>query len=111
MIGLDFTFKKYEELCKTIKNLKYPVIRVTDYFKNPDRDKFIILRHDVDKLPENALAMAQLENTMGIKSTYYFRTTKDVFDPVIIKKISELDHEIGYHYECLDEVQQKILSE
>ena len=102
-MGLDFTFKKYEELCNTILNNNYLVICMMDYFKNPKRDSFIILRHDVDKNPENALAMAQLENTLGIKSTYYFRSLKEVFDPEIIKEISNLEHEIGYHYETLSE--------
>jgi hypothetical protein len=104
-MGLDFTFKKYKELCNAIKKNNYPLLCVRDYFKNPDRDRFIILRHDVDKIPENAFAMAQLENTLGIKSTYYFRTIKEVFDPEIIKKISELEHEIGYHYETLSEAE------
>jgi len=100
-MSLDFTFRKYEELCKSIKKTKYPVLRIKDYFENESLKKFVILRHDVDKLPENALAMAQLENVMGLKSTYYFRTTPDVFKYEIITQISELGHEIGYHYETL----------
>ncbi len=100
-MSLDFTLRKYEELCKTIKKSNYPIIRLKDYFKEPDHKRFIILRHDVDKLPENALAMAQLERSLNISSTYYFRTIPEVFNQNIIKKISDLGHEIGYHYEDL----------
>lgn len=46
--------------------------------------------------------MAQIEHEYGIRSTYYFRTVKDVFKPMIIKKIASLGHEIGFHYEVLD---------
>ncbi len=36
-----------------------------------------------------------------ICSTYYFRFTKRIFDPGIIRQISDLGHEVGYHYEVL----------
>lgn len=45
--------------------------------------------------------MARFEHSMGISSTYYFRHTREVFDPRIIKEIADLGHEIGYHYEVL----------
>ncbi|MFQ6062769.1 MAG: hypothetical protein ACE5J9_06290 [Methanosarcinales archaeon] len=55
---------KYQELCLAILHTEYvPLIS----------DKFIILRHDVDRKVENALKMAQLENELGIASTYYTR--------------------------------------
>jgi hypothetical protein len=104
VISLDFTLKKYSELCSAINDSNFPVIRMVDYFKNTDKknlNTFIILRHDVDKLPENALAMAQLEDSLNIRSTYYFRITPESFDPQIIGTISGLGHEIGYHYEDL----------
>lgn len=104
-MSLDFTMKKYEELCNAIVNLKYPIIRIKDYFKNSNYKKFIIIRHDVDKLPENALIMAQLEKKFGIKSTYYFRTIPEVFEHKIIQEISSLNHEIGYHFETLTQAE------
>jgi len=69
---------------------------------------FVILRHDVDRLPQNALRMAQLEAQMNIKSTYFFRVINKTFKPNIIKKIAELGHEIGYHYENLSTVSKQI---
>ena len=64
---------------------------------------FCLIRHDVDRKPENALNMAQLEHEFNIKSTYYFRTKSHVLVPDIIKEIEQLGHEIGYHYECLSD--------
>jgi hypothetical protein len=62
---------------------------------------FIILRHDVDRNPLNALNMARMENQLGLVSTYYFRCNKEVFNRKIIAEMQELNHEIGYHYEVL----------
>jgi hypothetical protein len=55
----------------------------------------------VDKLPGNALKTAQLENELSIPASYYFRAVPESWDATIIKKIAELGHEIGYHYENL----------
>jgi hypothetical protein len=101
MLSRDFTLKKYQELCEAITASECASLRVVDYFKN-GTDKFIIIRHDVDREAENALKIAQIEHAYGLLSTYYFRKTKEVFIPSIIKKISGLGHEIGYHYEVLD---------
>lgn len=98
----DFTLAKYEDMCNEIIQYKCIPITVERYFSDKNIKKFIILRHDVDRQPENALDMAISENKLGIKSTYYFRTTTEVFKPKIIRKIREMGHEIGYHYEVLD---------
>jgi hypothetical protein len=71
-------------------------------YLNMQSNRCTILRHDVDRMPEQALKMARIENDFGIKSTYYFRMKKDVFNPAIIKEIVDIGHEIGYHYEVLD---------
>ncbi len=66
-----------------------------------EKQKTIILRHDVDKLPANSLRFAQIQHELGIKGSYYFRAVPGSWDENIIKEISSLGHEIGYHYECL----------
>lgn len=99
----DFTIYAYKVYTKTIKS-SFPILRFDEYFilnKKPER--FCIIRHDVDRKPRNALKMAILENSMGISSTYYFRAKSHTFIPGIIKNISILGHEIGYHYESLSD--------
>lgn len=63
--------------------------------------KAIILKHDVDRLPENAVKMASMENLAGTKSSYYFRTIPAVYNEKSILAVAALGHEIGYNYEDL----------
>jgi len=100
--NLDFTVKKYYDLCKVIKQYNYSTLTFKDYLiKNVTQQRTIILRHDIDRKPLNALALAKIENEFDIQSTYYFRYNKHVFQPEIIRKIKDMGHEIGYHYEVL----------
>jgi hypothetical protein len=79
-------------------------MRFDEFFlANPKPESFCLIRHDVDRRPKKALQMARLETSFQIHSTYYFRTKRHVFKPEIIKKISDLGHEIGYHYEGLSD--------
>ncbi len=99
----DFTLTIYDELLSTIKNSNYKVFTINEYFSQKNYDKpFIILRHDVDRSPENSLKMSELESLYGIYSTYYFRVNNKTYIPDIIKKVKGLGHEIGYHYEVMD---------
>ncbi len=68
------------------------------------KDSLCILRHDVDKLPENSLDTAKIEKELGIKGTYYFRILPESFNEKIIRQIADMGHEIGYHYEELETV-------
>ena len=79
---MDFTFKKIAKLLEVSK-IKYNVIPYIDSI-NRDINNYIILRHDVDRYPNNTLKMAKLEANLGIKSSYYFRIIKSVFKPNII---------------------------
>jgi len=102
-MSLDFTFRKYMELCDAIARSNYTILTVEKYLTlDVKLDKYIILRHDVDMKPEHSLKFAQIEKEFGICSTYYFRMTEEVYQPAIMKQIARLGHEIGYHYEVLD---------
>jgi len=100
MAARDWTLKKYHELLSAIQETGYKTETIQEYLTSPSSSS-IILRHDVDRFPKNALKMAKLEHNNNIKSTYYFRMTSNVFRPHIIKELSNLGHEIGYHYEVL----------
>jgi hypothetical protein len=100
---LDFTLDKYSELCREIINSGYKIITVSDLIQNPDTAQpVLVMRHDVDRMIGRALRMAELEKSLGITSTYYFR--KAGFSrPSAIQSIAGMGHEIGFHYEVLDE--------
>jgi len=98
----DFTYDTYSGLIASLKKAGYVFLPFIDFISNgSDGEKCIALRHDIDRLPENALKMARMENTAGIKASYYFRIVKESYDEDIIRQIAELGHEIGYHYENL----------
>jgi len=103
MKRLDFSIKKYEELCRAIVSAGYKTLTVKDYLLAPPspNEFIVVLRHDVDRKSANALEMSVLERDLGLSSTYYFRYIPSVFKRELIKKIYEFNHEIGYHYETL----------
>jgi len=100
----DFTFTAYRRYLEVVKSSYSNILRF-DEFLNLDSlpDSFFLIRHDVDRRPQKAVFMARLENEMGIKSSYYFRAKPNTFKKKIIEEISNLGHEIGYHYECLSD--------
>lgn len=100
----DFTLTMYKKLLNAIKRSGLTTTTVTgglQLVNFDDAQPIVILRHDIDRRPRNALKMAQVEAEYNIKSTYYFRHMPHTFKPEIICKIAELGHEIGYHYETL----------
>jgi hypothetical protein len=97
--SLDFTLDKYQELCTVIAE-NYTVYTVSEYLSEKPEGKIAVLRHDVDRKIKNSLNMAKREHEMGIRSSYYFRYPS-TFKPDLIRKIRDLGHEIGYHYEVL----------
>ncbi|MBQ8055510.1 MAG: hypothetical protein IJ270_01675 [Paludibacteraceae bacterium] len=100
---MDFTILVYKTLLKSFKSKGYKFVRFEDYLKNPQHEKTIILRHDVDKKPQNALKIAQVEAVLDIVSTYYFRMKKCSWNENVVKQIAALGHEVGYHYENISD--------
>lgn len=98
---MDFTIQIYNELLESMMNSGYSFQTFEGFMKNP-KEKVIVLRHDVDKLPQNSLRFAQIQHKLGIQGTYYFRCVPESYDENIIKEIASLGHEIGYHYEEMD---------
>ncbi len=101
-MNLDYTLDKYRELCENICSSGYSILTVKEYLESKNRAiKFVVLRHDIERNPTNALKTAKIENDLKIHSTYYFRTNPSVFKEDVIGQIKGLGHEIGYHYEVL----------
>ena len=118
----DFTLETYQELLKTLLNTyKFYTFQefltskkeelfsstnhqshITDHSLRITPNSIIILRHDVDRLPQNAFQTAKIEYELGIKGTYYFRIVPKSYNLKMMQQISEFGHEIGYHYEDVD---------
>lgn len=98
---MDFTPSTYHRLLTALKESGYEFITFEKYCSGERSEKFIILRHDVDKKPAKSLALAQIEASLGIHATYYFRIVPESNQPDFIRRITDLEHEIAYHYEDL----------
>ena len=97
---MDFTQKIYRELLETLKANGYTFQPFEDFVRHP-KDKVVVLRHDVDKLPQNAVDLATIEKSLGLPASYYYRIVKESNVPKLIEEVRDLGHEIGYHYEDL----------
>ena len=95
---MDFTLKTYRNLLEAIQKAGYATQTFEEFIQKP-KDKVIVLRHDVDRLPKNARLMAEIENEFKIKSSYYFRVIASVYKESIIMECAKLGHEVSYHYE------------
>lgn len=99
----DFSYKIYARLLDTLSAAGYSFITFGQYCLREDLpEKFVILRHDVDRIAWNAVVMARMEHAKNIKASYYFRVAEEAYDEKAIKEIISLGHEGGYHYEDMD---------
>ena len=100
----EFTLFAFSKYIHAIKEAYKKIIRFDDFFSlERTLNSYCLIRHDVDRKPYFALRMAKIEAQAGVQSTYYFRMKRHTFLPSIIKEISNLGHEVGYHYECLSD--------
>jgi len=97
----DFTLTTYKKLIQELLTSGYSFQTLRDFIQQHSDGKTVILRHDVDRLPGNALVIAKIEKEAGITASYFFRILEESYDEDIIKRIAEMGHEIGYHYENL----------
>jgi hypothetical protein len=98
---LDFTLSKFRSLCCAVAE-NYPTLTLAEYFWGMNLPShFAMMRHDIDRKPENALFTARIEAEYRIRATYYFKRYRSAFRPDIMKEIEGMGHEVGYHYEVL----------
>ena len=100
---MDFTYAKYSTLLSALKNAGYAFQTFEEFMEFPAQ-KVIILRHDVDKRPDNSLLFAKIESSMNIKASYHFRIGGTAENPEQLINIRGLGHEIAYHYEDLSRI-------
>ncbi len=97
----EFSLEMYLSIVKAALASGYTTMGARDLFEGTfsEAPRKLVLRHDVDRRPQNALAMAEGEAALGVRSTYYFRIVPSAYDEKIIAAIAKLGHEVGYHYE------------
>lgn len=96
----DFTYSVYRKMLEAALRSGYHLISYEDFVtgNTGGKEKLFILRHDADRMPQNALRIAQIEHELNVRGTFYFRVLES-YDPGVIREIVALGHELGYHYE------------
>ena len=97
---MDFSLNIYKKLLQSFIEKNYSFQTFEDFIKSPAK-RVIILRHDVEKRSNIALDFAQIEDSLNIKGTYYFKFSDKGINTEVLKQIVDLGHEIGYHYDDL----------
>lgn len=99
---MDFTYNSYINLIKLLSNNNYHIISYKD---SNQHDKCVILRHDIDYDISKAVQFAEIEERIGVSSTYFVLVTSDFYNifskrnAEMLKRINELGHNIGLHFD------------
>jgi hypothetical protein len=102
----DFSYRHYLEVLNFAKNT-HKIGPIQDYLSLKKNKRFILLRHDVDFSLKYALDLAKIEAKNNITSTYFVLFNNPFYNVFseenisYIKKINELGHEIGLHYDSI----------
>lgn len=93
--------KKYKYYIEYARKRGYQVISLEDFYKLPDKqkEKHIVLRHDVDHPGVWNRKMFEAEKSAGVKSTYYFRFS--TIDKELIREMLDSGFDVGLHFETI----------
>ena len=97
--GLD----GYRALLAGFAQAGYESRRISE-LDEPEPERVVYLRHDLDFLTSSALPFAEAEAELGFRATYYVLLTGpyNVFskpDRDALRRLVELGHEVGLHYD------------
>jgi hypothetical protein len=108
MISSDILqVQNYVDLLVKLKKAQYLFARFTDELGKLIKEKvpFVLLRHDVDFSIRGAIKIAQIEQNLGVKTTYFFHLRTPLYNTLSayafqsIKYINEMGHDICLHYD------------
>jgi hypothetical protein len=70
--------------------------------KQTNNSTWIAIKHDVETNVERALQIAKIEAKFSIRATFFVQSYLLEKNKKILKSISNLGHEVTYHYDVLD---------
>jgi hypothetical protein len=100
---MDFTLKTYKRLLEALKDNFHRFYGFGELIAE-DPDRYIVLRHDVDRKPFNAMALAEIEAAHGIRASYHLRIGIIANHYSVLQELADMGHEVAYHYEDLSAV-------
>lgn len=96
----QFTYTRYQQLLKDLINAGFSFTT----YGNSIEPSEVLLRHDIDLSVERAVQMAEIEASVGVRSTYFFLLTSRLYNVLNdqtrkkIDRIQSLGHDIGLHF-------------
>lgn len=95
----------YRDLLEAALRADYSIVSIERFWqligaqaKDPTR-RYLILRHDIDSDPRIAAEQWQIERSLGIEGSYFFRLS--TFDLSLARAIADAGSQVSYHYEEL----------
>ena len=71
---MDFTLKIYRELLQSLLKKGYTFLTFNDFLiKQKKNTKIVVLRHDVDLLPQNSLEFAKIQYVVNLNRKNDYR--------------------------------------
>jgi len=69
-----------------------------------ERERFVLMRHDVEFSLDDAVAMAEADHAAGVRSTFFLQLGSDynLFEPEETERVQRLlalGHDLGLHYD------------
>ena len=95
-----FSYDDYRQIIRLVQETGCAM----GYEEALGKERFAIMRHDVEYSVERAFALAQVECEMGFSSTWFFQWTNNSYNILsrrnqeMIKKIREMGHHVGLHF-------------
>lgn len=107
-MSCSWTYEHYSSCLQVAKKQGYDIILFSEAEDIENGKKFIILRHDIEWSVPRALNMARMENSIGVRSTYFVRVHAPNYNIyaynnyMALQEILSLGHRIGLHFEAID---------
>ena len=113
-----FSFDDYRKIIRIIQSTG----RQADYKKALSKDRFIIMRHDVEYSVERAYNLSKVEESMDFTSAYFFQWTNNSYNILsrknrdMVKDMHERGHQIGLHFALngmtdMEQIKKQIIKE
>jgi len=102
----EFSKNGYKEVLREAIKKDFSFICFSEIDKLVSGKKYCLNRHDIDISLKCALEIAEIEHQMGVRATYFFMFCSPAYNLLsryansVLKKIIELGHEIGLHFDA-----------
>lgn len=101
----DFCYTAYRNIIQQFRAKNYEFRAFNDPRNSDCEARFVLLRHDIDFCLHKALAMAKVEQQLGVKATYFFMLSSPFYnlfsahDRAVAAQILSLGHRLGLHFD------------